>query len=316
MPLVVIAVATRRRPRMLGDLLSSWQALVLPAGFDYRFVIVENDTAPASRAIVEDATAGWSSPVTYALETEPGIPFARNRALDIALDLGARYLAFTDDDDVVAPDWIAHLLAGIVSSGAHLVGGPQRAGPLTAPVSPVQRYMHRGLVGIYDKKARIKAKKPPGKAEIVTNNCLADLDFLRAHGLRFDVSLRFTGGSDAKFDRDLKALGGRTLWIPEALVHETIPPDRLTPAYQFARAKSQRIENYHRKAQRIDRPPSLVRALPAMLGLIKGGLLMVSAVATGPARFVKGLHKAGSAAGHLSAARGTRSKLYGKIQGE
>lgn len=50
---ITVAVLTRQRPRMLTSLLASWRETQLPAHCTIRFLVVENDTAPHSRDLVE-----------------------------------------------------------------------------------------------------------------------------------------------------------------------------------------------------------------------------------------------------------------------
>ena len=87
---VVVASLTRGRPRMLAELIRSWGQMDLPENCDVRFLIVENDSQPASRGVVEAAEPlGNGARIDYVLETEPGIPFARNRAAREAIAQGA-----------------------------------------------------------------------------------------------------------------------------------------------------------------------------------------------------------------------------------
>ena len=114
-----IGVATRGRPILLARLLNSFLYLhpPPPAG-RICFIIVENETAgtDAVESAVEQfkfqlrASNLKASPVSFSVEPKLGIPFARNHVLDVAARIGCDFLAFTDDDCRVSPDWITRLL--------------------------------------------------------------------------------------------------------------------------------------------------------------------------------------------------------------
>ena len=98
--------AREGRPMMLRALLQSWLRLEFPAGVTPLFIVVENDTANLNEASVDDFRACLRAGETlYRLESEIGIPNARNAAVAAALSRDAVFICFVDDDETVAPDW-------------------------------------------------------------------------------------------------------------------------------------------------------------------------------------------------------------------
>ncbi|MBN9020943.1 MAG: glycosyltransferase family 2 protein [Rhizobiales bacterium] len=101
-PHIVVAAPTCRRPKMLGMLLDSFATMAPPETGSVTFLIVDN----APDAPVADLVAAFRDrtgvDVRYVLEPEPGIPFARNRALDFAESIGADFVAFVDGLDGAA----------------------------------------------------------------------------------------------------------------------------------------------------------------------------------------------------------------------
>ena len=92
---VCVAALTRRRPRMLQALLESLAECRIPAGVEPLFLIVENDRQARSVPAIEAVRARFrAGPLLLVLETELGIPFGRNRAIDEALAWNADLLAF------------------------------------------------------------------------------------------------------------------------------------------------------------------------------------------------------------------------------
>ena len=67
-------------------------------------------------------------------------------------------------------------------------------------------------------------------------NGLFDKERCFAHNPQpFDLWLGIAGGGDTLFFRQLIRAGRKIVWCAEGLIHETIPPERLTPRYVFRR---------------------------------------------------------------------------------
>ena len=243
--LIVVAACTRRRLDMLEHLLLSWRNLSSPAGTDVKFLVVENDQQPRSKGVV-DRVLGEGG--RYVLEPEVGIPFARNRAIDIAREMGASHLAFVDDDEECPSDWLIKLWA--VAKDCDLAGGPQR---ITATESSLTYWQRATLSLLQDRatrraqdRARLAEENKIQEMDLYTHNWIADLEVLAAHDLRFDESLRYSGGSDTAFSIAASNAGLRKGWAPDALVIDRWPPRRLSPKYLFQRVSAQTSQNYHR----------------------------------------------------------------------
>ncbi len=71
------------------------------------------------------------------MEPEPGIPFARERSVELCWNDDA--LIFVDDDEVAPPNWLATLLAAWERTGADVVTGPVK-GNLPEGAPPWNHY--------------------------------------------------------------------------------------------------------------------------------------------------------------------------------
>jgi succinoglycan biosynthesis protein ExoM len=249
---LTVATLTRRRPKMLSALLESLAELTPPPDCEIRFLVVENDVEPVSRDVI-DALGGHlpAGPLDYVLEPRIGIPCARNRAVREAIELGHRLVAFIDDDEVVACDWLERFIRGYRLSRAMLLGGPHGLAEPQTDLSWVQARIHQGLSRQYRKKAE-RAASLAGldgtpDVNIVTNNWLGETAIFSKHGIWFDEKMRFTGGTDAKFSSEVKQAGLPTAWVADAMVYEVIPPERLTFGYQFRRARDQSNTAFRQK---------------------------------------------------------------------
>ena len=312
---VLVAVLTRKRPIMLRAALESFSNLRVPDNCDATFLVVENDDTNHAEGVV----AAMGNPALhYVLETEPGIPFARNRAAKVAIEKGMDLLAFIDDDEVVAEDWLVALLRGYRNSHAVLFGAPLRAAPPAEELSWSERLFYKGTVAHYEKQERRAARKAslhatPG-VTIVTNNWLGETGLFRDHGIWFDEAMRFTGGTDTKFHRDVSALGLPTGWVDDAFVYETIPADRLTWAYQYARGRDQSNASMTRKLEK--NPGSRWNVLVSVpLKMLTVCWLAVGLIPTLGGTALELARTVGWISGRIGAVRGKRSHHYVQTTG-
>jgi len=213
---ITVCICTYRRAEDLTALLASLQRLEYTPAMEVQFCVVDNDTEPSARRLVEQAALDFPRPLRYVHETDPGIPSARNRALNEAIAPG--YLAFLDDDETADQQWLIELHRVAKATGASFVQGP------------VQMHVEDPKDQWWLDTVMFKQKVFPDQSarhESWTNNVMIDMDFVRRTGCRFDAALRFDGGSDTLFFQDLIRHGGHGVWAAHALVFERQPKSRL-----------------------------------------------------------------------------------------
>lgn len=232
LPTLTIAVLTFRRPDDLSAILPALvdQAASVAGQVTARVLVVDNDPAASAGAAVDVAKADAAHRgvrVDYVSETEPGIAFARNRAL--AESGNFDFLVFIDDDERPSEAWLADLIALQRDRGAAAVVGPV-----------MSAFAHEPDPWITAGQFFVRRRLATGTAVDVaaTNNLLLDLAFIRREGLRFDAKLAVHGGEDTLFTRQIVARGGLMLWCAEALVTDVVPPARLTRRWVVLRAFS------------------------------------------------------------------------------
>ena len=109
-PFVSVIVATRDRPEHIESCLHSLLALQYPG---YEIIIVDNaPTTNATAALVQLSYADMPQ-VRYIREDRPGLSQARNCGTRAAR---GEIVAFTDDDVVVDPYWLAELVRAFDSA--------------------------------------------------------------------------------------------------------------------------------------------------------------------------------------------------------
>src|SRR6266852_2150668 len=104
---VTVCICTYRRPDPLRRLLVALGEQQTRGRFSYSIVVADNDRCESAREVVARFAAESPVAVTYCVEPEQNIALARNRAL---MDAGGDFVAFIDDDEFPADDWLSRLL--------------------------------------------------------------------------------------------------------------------------------------------------------------------------------------------------------------
>ncbi|TKA95008.1 glycosyltransferase [Cereibacter changlensis] len=214
---IAIGVCTFRRPG-LAETLASLSALDWPEGLRGEIIVADNDETPSAEALVARYAETAPLPVQYIHAPARNISIARNAVLETAAERDMALLAFLDDDETVAPNWIAALWAARLQTGAEAVLGPVRAHH--APDAP--GWMREGA--IHD--TRPVFLPGGGIKSGYTCNVLLDLAAPAVAGLRFDPARGRSGGEDTAFFEAMLRQGGRLGYAAEAWASETVPPDR------------------------------------------------------------------------------------------
>jgi succinoglycan biosynthesis protein ExoM len=208
-----IGVCTYRRPQ-LERTLRSLGALQLPPEATLRIIVADNDAEPSARRLVGAVAADLPFEVRYIHCPASNISLARNACLGAA---NGDFLAFVDDDEEVAPDWLAELFSMAGTSGADAVLGP------------VQALYEDGAPG-WMREGDFHSTVPVWvKGDIRTGytcNVMLRLASPSVEGRRFDLSLGRSGGEDTEFFTRLHDAGGRIAYAPNALAREPVPASR------------------------------------------------------------------------------------------
>ena len=100
---VSVCINTFHRPADLRRLLGDLAAQGGPPGIA-EVVVTDNDAAGSARATVEALMAQVPFALVYQIEPEQSISLTRNRGVHRA---SGDWIGFLDDDERVAPDWLA-----------------------------------------------------------------------------------------------------------------------------------------------------------------------------------------------------------------
>jgi succinoglycan biosynthesis protein ExoM len=241
---VDVGVCTFRR-ESVAETLASLGAQVLPDGLALRVIVADNEPQPAAEQRVRAAAEAHGLALTYVHAPAHNISLARNAVLDA---VQGDYLAFIDDDQVAAPDWIDRLIEAAEREGVTAMLGPVTA--LYGEDAP--RWIAQGDFHSF------QAVRAGGRIlKGYSCNCLIRADAIRRLGLRFDPALGRMGGEDDDFFYQLTDGGGTIGFTEAARVYEPVPASRASLGWLLRRAF--RSGQSHGRRQ-------LRRPLPARIG--------------------------------------------------
>lgn len=223
-----VIVCTRDRPDDLARCLEALGSLTIPSGAAAGEILVV-DNAPShdgARRVVEArggagaaGAAGVGVPVRYVREDRPGLNWARARG---AREARGELVAYTDDDVVVDPEWLARLLAPFADRRVGATTG--LAMPLELETEAQWLFERYGGFGRGFEPRVFEPESHPAAAAGVAG-AGANMAFRRAlvtGGRLFDVELdagtvTLTGGDTWALSRVLDG-GHRIVYAPDALV--------------------------------------------------------------------------------------------------
>ncbi len=306
-PHLAVCVATFRRPLGLRRLLNSLAELEIPAAAGAPLlVVVDNDAAESARPVVAAAGAAFPFELAYAVEAERNIALARNRAVAVALERGAEWVAFVDDDETVHPTWIRELLDARDRLGADVVAGAVRTRcPEGTPAwlaqdrfyVPRQAPADAVLTGAYTGNVLVRARLLAG-----------------THG-PFDARFGLSGGSDSHLFMRLHRSGARIVYAGRAVTEEVVPASRTRPGWVLRRAF--RIGNTALFCERdlaSGVPASRLARAALRMGL--GAVSLPFGVLGGRGPVLRALWNVAYGCGAFAGAAGFRYNEYARPQGE
>ncbi len=310
--LVCIGVCTAGRPRLLTKCLASLVLQRAPRGYAFSFVVVDNNSDPRARPIVQAAAVHSRFPIDYVHERRRGISFARNRVLEEALGKGARWVGFIDDDETAPPNWLLKMIAAARRYQADVLQGPVTPSfpdPLPFWAVPKPEELREG-----------EAMKFAATGNVLFDAALIDAD---GPGLRFDEAMAISGGEDTDFFLRANLAGARIVYSAKPAVFEEVPPERLTFQRQMRLAFRCGANDVYIKRKLYGGTRMFVRRLPQiLLRLVRGALQMLIAPAFAvrdPQRFKTVALDAGwkmcKSLGVLAGLIGVRPGGYRRIDG-
>lgn len=222
--MITICVCTYKRPILLHNCLDSLAMQTYSRLIEV--VVVDNDGHESARDCVVEIGNCFTRRgirLMYAVEPVQSIALARNRAV-MAAQGGA--IAFIDDDEVAAPDWLEKLAETLEATGADAVFGTVvRVFSADFPVWLRRSWAFRADSG----PNRISALGAVG-------NCLVTVKALSLRAGPFRPEFGLTGSEDTELFDWLKTRGCRMVFCGEAIVREYVEEGRQRLLWHLSKA--------------------------------------------------------------------------------
>lgn len=242
-PFFTIVIPTYRRFDQLGECLRSISSIDYPKE-DFEVVVVDDGSPSSPENIVEP----WKSRFNVRLVTQPhaGPATARNRGVSEA---AGAFIAFTDDDCMPAPDWLAKLKPRLDADPGGVVAGNTVNTLTDNPYSTASQMLIDYLNAYYNKE----------NARFLTSNnmALSKEVFMKIGG--FDTSFPLAAAEDREFCDRCVHFGLKTVFAPEAVVRHAHPltlKKFIRQHYNYGRGAN----NFHRI--RAERTSEKIRTEP------------------------------------------------------
>jgi len=114
-----VIIVTRNRARSLADTLAALSRTV--TGDPWEVIVADNHSSDDTEFVVRSLARTFPVPLRYVYEPVDGKYAAMNTAIAAA---EGEIIAATDDDAIVAPDWLDRAGAGLERMDCDFVGGP------------------------------------------------------------------------------------------------------------------------------------------------------------------------------------------------
>lgn len=220
-----VCICTYKRPALLKRSLDALVQQQTDGGLIFSIVVADNDKEQSAEQVVKDFHAVNDIKIVYCVEPEQNIALARNKAIENAV---GDYIAFIDDDEMPAKDWLLAMLKTLVDHKADGVLGPVRP---FFDIKPSDWIINGGFCE--------RPEYPTGLELNWRQSRTGNVVFRRAilGSLTIPFQAEFgNGGEDQDFFKRLIEDGHKFVWCNEAPVYEVVPPERCTRKYMLKRA--------------------------------------------------------------------------------
>jgi len=219
---VAVCIITFNRPSGLERLLISLQELhfLHMKEPNWKIIIVDNDPTMPNQSLIDSFRKIFNVPIYYEKEKTRGIASARNRCVELAVDVD--FIAFVDDDETVSSTWLDELLLTQTTYNADVVLGPV----IINFEEPPPAWFIRGKF-----LEREKHATGDDLNFAYTGNVLIKKKWLTMIAGPFNEKLNLSGAEDSLFFRQIYQLGAKIIWSNEASIIEIYPPERTTIRY-------------------------------------------------------------------------------------
>jgi succinoglycan biosynthesis protein ExoM len=223
-PHVCVCICTYRRPLLLKRLLDKLNQQETGDLFSFSVVVCDNDQAKSAEPVIDAARATYPFSIKYCVEPRQNIALARNKVVENA---NGEFLAFIDDDEFPAHDWLLKLFKTCIEYKVDGVLGPVLRHFDDAPPAWLRK-----------SKFYVRRVNPTGMRvewlEARTGNVLLKREVIGSDTAPFRPEYR--AGEDQDFFRRKISEGRNFIWCADAEAYEVVPPARWKRTYLIRKA--------------------------------------------------------------------------------
>jgi glycosyltransferase involved in cell wall biosynthesis len=228
-----VVICTWNRAKNLQKTLESIENCRIPRLTDWEVLIVDNNSTDTTSSVCRSFLQRNPKRYRYLLEKRQGKSFALNAAVE---NVNGDFIAFTDDDVLVDPEWLLAVLtafdandcAGVTGKIVPVWNSPKPAwftvdGPYRLMLAIVE-------YDLGDQTQACRIENPPFGANLALRK-----DVFRKYGLfRTDlgpVAGTTLRGEDSEYCRRLMTRGEKLIYAPGAVVYHPVPEERTKKPY-------------------------------------------------------------------------------------
>lgn len=225
---ISVILATYNRAKSLEDALDSLSRMANVENLSWELLVVDNNSTDSTPRVVATFAKRYRFPIRYLFEKQQGRAIALNSGITAT---HSTIVAFTDDDVLLHPDWLANLKKTFDDHDCAAVAG--RVLPLWNHPKPAWLVMD-------DQQAVVNFDLGDDFKQIdfapLGANCAFRRDMFAKYGLfRSDLGVRGKNHTitcdDTEFGGRLTAAGEKIIYCPNAVVYHPVDPLRATKKY-------------------------------------------------------------------------------------
>jgi glycosyltransferase involved in cell wall biosynthesis len=229
---LTVIICTWNRAKSLAVVLESLAACVVPEGFQWEVLVVDNNSKDETRAVCEAFASRNPGRSRYLFHGTQGKTNALNAGIREAR---SEYLALTDDDLTVDPHWVAEIYEAFRRYDCAAVGGKIvpvwncKKPSWIAFDGPYRHPAYGGIVNFDKGDLDVKLKA----TAIGANMGLRKSIFEKYGPYRTDLNRinDLLGGEDTEYCRRIMQAGESLMYTPKAIVYHPVERHRTTRKY-------------------------------------------------------------------------------------
>jgi succinoglycan biosynthesis protein ExoM len=221
---ISVCICTYKRPEFLKRLVNDLISQETQGLFTFSIVVADNDRLRSAEPLVTEFAAASAIRIKYCVQPQQNIALTRNKAIENA---DGDFIAFIDDDEFPAKDWLITLYKTCKQYQVDGVLGPVRRHFDQKPPKWI-------LKGNFYERERYETGTVLAWREGRTGNLLLRTRILDGETLPFRP--QFPTAEDQDFFRRMIEKGHSFVWCDEAIAYEVVPPIRWKRTIMLKRA--------------------------------------------------------------------------------